>query len=329
MSADLVDQLELGSRRRPNPFQRLVRRVAATRVGAWSLSKSLWRIDAAVLALTSGRRTFTSYAAGLPAVGLTTTGARTGKQRHATVLGIPFRGDLAVVGGNFGQGGAPAWTRNLAAHPEAVVAHRRRSVAVRARAVTGAEAVEAMAAATNVYPPYAAYARWVAARGVPLLVLRPALAAPLPAPLPAPAKTTEVTPRAVQGPYVRPNPLLSRVVNPIVVRLGVGTRLVVRGRTSGRGITVPMGAPLELDGRRYLASGRGSTHWVRNLRAAGEAELRVGHRSERIPADEVAGAERDCVLAAYRERHGRSVDGLWATIPDSADHPVFRIEPAG
>jgi hypothetical protein len=37
---------------------------------------------------------------------------------------------------------------------------------------------------------------------------------------------------------------------------------------------------LDYDGRRYLVSVRGHGHWVRNLRAAGTDELRVGTRVE-------------------------------------------------
>jgi hypothetical protein len=131
------------------------------------------------------------------------------------------------------------------------------------------------------------------------------------------------------GPYLRPNAFLSRIVNPIVVRLGLATTVTVRGRSSGRMIRVPMGAPLELDGRRYLVSGRGNTHWARNLRAAGEGQLRTRGRIEQFRATEIDGEARIRVLDAYRAKLGRSVDGHWAQIPDPADHPVFRIDPPG
>ena len=130
-------------------------------------------------------------------------------------------------------------------------------------------------------------------------------------------------------PYVRPNAFLAWVVNPVVVGLGLGTTLIVRGRTSGREIRVPMGAPLEFEGGRYLVSGRGETHWARNLRAAGEASLRSHGRVERFRATEIEGEARVRVLAAYRTKLGRSVDDYWAKIPDAADHPVFRMDPIG
>lgn len=127
-------------------------------------------------------------------------------------------------------------------------------------------------------------------------------------------------------PYIKPPVLLRHVVNPIVIRLGLTTTLLVRGRRSGREIAVPMGAPLELEGQRYLVSGRGATHWVRNLRADAACGLRRHAQTERLRAVEVAGSERDRVLAAYRAQHGHSVDPYFTRIPVAADHPVFRLE---
>jgi hypothetical protein len=128
-------------------------------------------------------------------------------------------------------------------------------------------------------------------------------------------------------PYIKPPAFLAKVVNPVVVRLGLGITLVVRGRTSGNLLRVPIGAPLELDGARYLVSGRGNTHWVRNLRTAGTASLRHGGRSEAFRAVELTGADQVRVVEAYRAKLGRAGNSYFAEIPDPHDHPVFRIEP--
>ena len=128
-------------------------------------------------------------------------------------------------------------------------------------------------------------------------------------------------------PYIRPGAFMTHVANPIVRRLGLYPTLVVRGRTSGRTLTVPMGAPIELDGQRYLVSGRGSTQWVRNLRAARRAEFRIHGRSEPFRPTELDGADRARIVAAYRRKLGHSVDGYFRQIPDPADHPVFRMDP--
>ena len=132
-------------------------------------------------------------------------------------------------------------------------------------------------------------------------------------------------PRGVSRPPAPRRPV-RRVLNPIV--LGAGrTGLAVRGRRSGRVRVVPVNV-LEHGGERYLVSPRGRTEWVRNLRAAGEGELRRRGRRERFRAEEVPVEERPELIAAYRARWDRQVGRLFDRLPDPADHPVFRVRPA-
>ena len=136
-----------------------------------------------------------------------------------------------------------------------------------------------------------------------------------------PRTTAETRPR----PYVPSRFFMSRVVNPITLRLG-GPTLTVRGRRTGRPVRTPV-PTLEVAGARYLVSGGGETHWVRNLRAAGQGELRRGRTREPFRAVEVGGEEHDRVVAAYREHMGWRAREFFAALPDPADHPVFRVEP--
>jgi len=132
---------------------------------------------------------------------------------------------------------------------------------------------------------------------------------------------------AASRPYVPSRFFMARVVNPITLWLG-GPTLTVRGRRTGRPIRTPV-PTLEFEGARYLVSGGGETHWVRNLRAAGEGELRRGRVREPFVGIEVHGDEHDRVVAAYREHMGWRAREFFTALPDPADHPVFRIEPAG
>lgn len=114
--------------------------------------------------------------------------------------------------------------------------------------------------------------------------------------------------------------------------------LRVRGRSSGRWRETPVNV-LTLDGRRYLVAPRGETQWVRNLRAAGEAELRVGRRVTRVDAREVPVPERAPVLRAYLRRWKWEVGAFFEGVrPDSTDaalveegrrHPVFEVVASG
>jgi deazaflavin-dependent oxidoreductase (nitroreductase family) len=136
-----------------------------------------------------------------------------------------------------------------------------------------------------------------------------------------PMTANETPPR----PYVPSRFFMSRVVNPITLWLG-GPTLTVRGRRTGRPVRTPV-PTLEVEGARYLVSGGGETHWVRNLRAAGQGELRKGRTRELFRAVEVGGDEHDRVVAAYREHMGWRAREFFAALPDPADHPVFRVEP--
>ncbi len=115
----------------------------------------------------------------------------------------------------------------------------------------------------------------------------------------------------------------------------MGSRvLTVRGRRTGNLQRVPVNL-LGLDGERYLVAPRGNTQWVRNVRAAGEAELRVGRRTERVSAYELPIDQRVPVIRVYLKRWGwevgRFFEGLTKDSDDTAlavaapGFPVFRL----
>jgi len=125
-----------------------------------------------------------------------------------------------------------------------------------------------------------------------------------------------------------------------LTRCGVsvlGSRvLAVRGRTSGEWRTTPVNL-LALDDNRYLVSPRGETQWVRNLRAAGRGELRVGKTAEPFSSRELSDDEKVPVLRAYLKRWKVEVGQFFEGVgPDSTDdqlraiaekHPAFEVLP--
>lgn len=127
-------------------------------------------------------------------------------------------------------------------------------------------------------------------------------------------------------PYVRPGLLLSRVFNPITVALGGKTVLLVRGRRSGKLLKVPMDPPFTWNSTRYLVSPRGETHWARNLRAAGEADLRTRRGLEHVHVTELHGPEHDAVVKQYGDTITCNCRRSMELLPNPSDHPVFRIE---
>jgi deazaflavin-dependent oxidoreductase (nitroreductase family) len=142
--------------------------------------------------------------------------------------------------------------------------------------------------------------------------------------------------------FVKPGWFTKHVFNRVVAfltRVGVsvwGSReLRVRGRRTGEWRRTPVNL-LTYEDRRYLVAPRGETQWVRNLRAAGTGELRVGRRVESFHAAELTDADKTPVLRAYLRRWKAEVgvffDGVSAKSPDedlkriAPHHPVFLIE---
>lgn len=142
--------------------------------------------------------------------------------------------------------------------------------------------------------------------------------------------------------YRQPDWFTQHIFNPAVAaltRAGVsvlGSRVLrIRGRKSGVWRETPVNL-LTMHGHEYLVAPRGETHWVRNLRASGAGELRVGRRSQRFSAEEIGDDQKTAVLRAYLKRWRWEVGMFFAGVgPDSSDaeleaesrhHPVFRLE---
>jgi len=142
--------------------------------------------------------------------------------------------------------------------------------------------------------------------------------------------------------YVRPT-AVDRAFNALIAlltKLGVsvyGSRvLAVRGRKSGEWRTVPVNL-LVHEGDRYLVAPRGETEWVRNIRAAGGGELRLGRTSEPIRVVELTDVEKPPILRLYLQRWwfevGRFFEGVTRDAPAddlrriAAGFPVFRLLP--
>ncbi|HZC27932.1 MAG TPA: nitroreductase family deazaflavin-dependent oxidoreductase [Actinopolymorphaceae bacterium] len=144
---------------------------------------------------------------------------------------------------------------------------------------------------------------------------------------------------------VRPFPPPSlRRLNKVVIglqRLGlaVGTMhlLTVAGRKSGVARTTPV-SPYDVNGKRYIVGGYGSSDWVKNARAAGEGVLSRGRHQERVRLVELPVEERGAILREFPAKvpHGvgmfmktGSVDSATPQgFEDAAPRcPVFRVEP--
>ena len=157
--------------RSPNRFHRVIQKLASTKAGAWSFSKSVQPIDALVHRLTRNRTSATEALAGLPVVRITTTGRRSGQPRLAPLVAAPIGDDLALLGTNFGGRSTPAWVYNLVAEPRARAAYRVCEVDVIARSATPEEFEQVFAAVGGLYGGYAKYRERVTDREIKVFVL--------------------------------------------------------------------------------------------------------------------------------------------------------------
>ena len=153
-----------------------------------------------------------------------------------------------------------------------------------------------------------------------------------------PAESTQ-TPVAAH--YKEPDWFTRHIFNSVVkglTHLGVsvwGSRILEhRGRTTGELHHVPVNL-LTIEGTQYLVAPRGQAQWVRNLRAAGQGELRVGRRTQRFTATEMADADKPPVLREYLRKWGWEVGRFFEGVTADATEeqirgiapgfPVFRI----
>jgi deazaflavin-dependent oxidoreductase (nitroreductase family) len=134
--------------------------------------------------------------------------------------------------------------------------------------------------------------------------------------------------------YLKPDWFTAHVFNPAVAgltRLGIsvwGSRVLeVPGRTTGELRTTPVNL-LTVDGHRYLVAPRSETQWVKNVRAAGGARLRVGRRVEEVVLTELADVDKPAIIRPYLVRWswevGKFFDGIDA---DSSDAELLAAAP--
>jgi len=109
--------------------------------------------------------------------------------------------------------------------------------------------------------------------------------------------------------------------------------LTVRGRKSGQPRTVPLPI-IERNGKRYVGSPFGIVDWVRNLRAAGEAILTRGRRSETVNARELPKGEAAFLLQEdtrggnpFARNYGVTADSPLEEFERAVvSHPLFVLE---
>ncbi|MFB6170688.1 MAG: nitroreductase/quinone reductase family protein [Haloarculaceae archaeon] len=150
-----------------------MQKLPSTRPGAWLFSRTLHHVDPVLMRLSNGRVSIPRVLAGIPTVRLTTTGAKTGKERTVPVLGLADGERWVLFASNWGGDRHPAWYHNLRADPEVELAHDGESERYVARDATEGERETYWPQARELYVGFAAYQRRTD-REIPIVVLEPA-----------------------------------------------------------------------------------------------------------------------------------------------------------
>lgn len=143
---------------------------------------------------------------------------------------------------------------------------------------------------------------------------------------------------------IRP-PWWLKYVNKVMIglqKVGVGgdkgpVVLTVPGRKSGKLRSTPV-TPMIVDGRRYVVGGLPGADWTANVRAAGEATVRQGRRTDRVrmvemPVEEARPLLREFpVLVPTGVSFMKNAGLVTGPHPDEFEAlagrcPVFRLDP--
>ena len=112
------------------------------------------------------------YGKVVPALLLTATGRRTGKQRPLPLIYKKIGDSFVIVASKAGMDQHPAWYENLLANPDCHIQVAKQHYDVRARTATGAEREDLWAQMVEVLPQYEEYQSRTE-RQIPVVVLDP------------------------------------------------------------------------------------------------------------------------------------------------------------
>ena len=108
---------------------------------------------------------------GAPVMLLTTSGAKSGKQRINPMMYLPEGDRLYVFATKAGAPTSPDWYHNLVADPDVTVEVGTESYEAKAEVLTGAERDRVYAAQAAIYPFFADYQEKTGGRTIPVVAL--------------------------------------------------------------------------------------------------------------------------------------------------------------
>ena len=158
------------------PLERLSRvgiAASSSALGGWLYHAVCRRIDTVLIPLTKGRLSM-----GPPGqtVLLTTTGAKTGRPRKASLAFMWKGDDMVVIASKGGAPHHPGWYHNVKADPRVVVQSRAGIEDRVAREAVGEERDKLFETMASTFGNFAAYQARATNRTIPVMVLSPVTA---------------------------------------------------------------------------------------------------------------------------------------------------------
>ena len=147
--------------------------LAASRPASWVLARVLPYLDRIALDLTQNRQTATHVLTGLPALTITTRGARTNRLYRTPLLYFKEGDNFLLIATNFGQKENPGWYYNILAYPEIEVAIDGKTSKYFGTEVAGVDWRVYWEMAVAHYPGYSNYQHRAAGRRIPIIILSP------------------------------------------------------------------------------------------------------------------------------------------------------------
>jgi deazaflavin-dependent oxidoreductase (nitroreductase family) len=130
-----------------------------------------WKIHPRIYRWSRGR--LLGRLAGMDVLLLTTTGAKTGRERTTPLTCFEDAGRFVVIGSVLGEPRHPGWVHNLRARPQASVQLGARHIPVQAYEAQGDERARLWSRAVEIQPEYRDYETQTD-RVIPVVVLAPA-----------------------------------------------------------------------------------------------------------------------------------------------------------
>ncbi len=126
--------------------------------------------------------------------------------------------------------------------------------------------------------------------------------------------------------YLKPPWFTRKIFNRLAMATGIGNSetLIVTTRSTKQPQHLPV-VTVDVGGSKYVVSTRGESQWVKNVRANPEVTVTDKSGATKYLAREIPASQRPPILAAYRDKAGKVVEGYFSKLPDPADHPVFEL----